>query len=85
MLSDFSPVEQDVIAADYAALREAVVMRCVYRRGATAEVDHYWHRATPETARHERLSARHPEHPLLRVHERRLTCPATAADARRSP
>ena len=85
MLSDFPPAEHDVIAADYTALREAVVMRCLYRKGAAAEVYHYWYRATPESAKHERLGARHPQHPLLQVHEGRLTCPATAADASRSP
>ena len=56
-----------------------------YRKGTAAEVYHYWHRATPEAASHERLIARHREHSLLQVHEGRLTCPATAADARRSP
>jgi hypothetical protein len=85
MLSDFPSADQDVIAADYDALRETVVMRCLYRKGAVAEVYHYWYRATPESARHVRLSARHPQHPLLQVHEGRLTCPATAADAGRSP
>lgn len=80
-LSDFPAREQEIIAAGYAALREAVALRCLYSKGNAAEVYHFWHRQSPAAADPQRLLARHPLHPLLQVGGSRINFPATSIDA----
>jgi hypothetical protein len=81
MPSDFSGQEGDAIDADYTALRETVVLRCLYKEADGVRAYHYWYEKTPPLAACDRLQARSAKHPLLGVKAPWMNCPATFAEA----
>lgn len=85
MPSDFSGQEADAINADYGALRETVVLRCLYKEADGVRAYHYWYEKTPALAAPAHLRARSTNHPLLGVKGPRMNCPATFREAEGSP